>query len=155
MENCKFHIGKKAVSRCKVCGAALCDECEKVNQKYHACPKCVKGQLAFELSNYKQGLIYIFLALACLVADLALLITEIVMSKGAMSVMLIVSIVFLVLFAPFCIWLLVNRILKVKKLSDLLKHIAEASVDNKQDKEIAEKFEESTKKENHSDNKQK
>lgn len=151
MENCKFHKEKEAVSRCKVCGAALCDECEKVHQKYHACPKCVKGQLTFELSNYKQGLIYIFLALACLVADLALLITKIIMSKGEMSAILIVSIVFFVLFAPFCIWLLVDRILKIKKLSNLLKNVEEVPADDKQDKKIAEKFEEAKKEENHSD----
>ena len=115
MESCKFHSQNEAVTRCKICGAPLCEECEKVYQKYHACPKCANKQLQFELSNYKRGLKYIYLALACLVADFALFVTELIISKSITNVYLIVSIIFFVLFTPFCIWLVINRTIKIKK----------------------------------------
>ena len=140
MESCKFHSQNEAVTRCKICGAPLCEECEKVYQKYHACPKCANKQLQFELSNYKRGLKYIYLALACLVADFALFVTELIISKSITNVYLIVSIIFFVLFTPFCIWLVINRTIKIKKLTKLITISQRENVSQK-DQKIAKSFE--------------
>ena len=147
MENCKFHKDKESVTRCKICGSSLCESCEKVYQKYHACPKCVKNQLAFELQNYKRGLKYIIFALVCLLVDLVLFITELAVAKSVANSYLILSIVFFVAFAPFCIWILVRRSIQIKKITELLK-LVERAVSNdlkKADKDVANNFEQNLK----------
>lgn len=153
MENCKFHGEKPAVTRCKICGAPICEECEKVHQKYHACPKCANNQLVFELSNYKRGFKFVCLAIACLLIDFALFVTEIVVSKSITSAYLIASIIFFVLFTPFCIWLVVNRVIKIKKLTELIK-LSQREKPSKQDEQVAEKFEKDIKNEQKNDKKQ-
>ena len=140
MENCKFHNDKPAVTKCKICGAALCEGCEKIQQKYHACPKCVNKQLMFELSNHKRGFKYVCLALICLVADFALFVTELVISKSITNGYMIASIIFFAAFAPFCIWLVIDRSLKIKKLTELIK-LSQREKPSDQDEKIAKEFE--------------
>ena len=141
MENCKFHPDRIAVRHCKVCGAPLCEECEKVEEKYLCCPKCAKKQLQFEMTNYKRGLIYLYLALVCIALDIALFVIELLVVKNVQSqkTYMIVSIVFFALFLPFCVWLLVKRKIAIKRLSDLITLASRDEVS--QDKVFAKKFE--------------
>lgn len=146
MENCKFHKEKEAVTKCKICGAKLCEECENVQEKYKACPKCAKKQLLYQYSNLKRQLLYVYLALACLLVDIVLFVTEIFISSSITNAYMIGSIVFISIFTPFCMWLLISRLLKVKKVKELIK-LAEredVGVDDK-DKKTAENFENSVK----------
>ena len=140
MESCKIHGEKPAVTRCKICGSALCEECEKVHQKYHACPRCANQQLMFELANYKRGFKFVCFALACLLLDFALFVTELVVSKSITSAYMIASIIFFVLFAPFCIWLVINRVIKIKKLTEIIK-LSQREMPSKQDEQVAKNFE--------------
>ena len=147
MENCKYHQNKEAVTRCKLCGAPLCEACEDIHQKYQACPKCAKNQINFELYNCKRGLKYIYLAIACLLADLVLFATELIISSNVSKAYLFISIGFFVLFTPFCVWLAINRHLKIKKLNELIKLTERKPLSerNKSDDEISKKFENSLK----------
>lgn len=140
MENCKYHPDRPAVRHCKVCGAPLCEECEKVDEKYLSCPRCAKKQLEFERANYKRGLNYLYMALVCLALDVVLFVIDLCVVKNPASQMtyMIVSIVFFVLFLPFCIWLLVRRKNSIKKISNLLT-IAMREDDSK-DRALAQDF---------------
>ena len=69
--NCIYHK-KEAVSKCKVCGAPLCDECEEFQNKNGCCEACARDLEARTYKTQKSGLMYNILSLVCAIGFLVL-----------------------------------------------------------------------------------
>lgn len=79
--NCKFHKDREAVAKCKICGKDLCEECNKVNQKYLACPNCAKTTLQTYYQNIKRGLMFNVLSIICSFAFVVMYIVTLALQK--------------------------------------------------------------------------
>lgn len=79
--NCKFHKDREAVAKCKICGKDLCEECNKVNQKYSACPSCAKTTLQTYYQNIKRGLMFNVLSIICSFAFVVMYIVTLALQK--------------------------------------------------------------------------
>lgn len=112
--NCEFHDDKKAVAKCKVCGANLCEECNGYQNIHGTCPKCSKTFANKEYISLKNAFMYNILSLVCAIAFLALYIVSLCLNKLS-STFIIIGAVVLVVFLPFSIYLLVNTLLSIKR----------------------------------------
>ena len=113
--NCEFHDKKQAVSKCKICGANLCEECNSYQNIHGTCPKCTKASANKEYLSLKNALMYNILSLICAIAFLGLYVVSLCLNKLSMTFTIIGAVV-LVIFLPFSIYLLVNTVSNIKKI---------------------------------------
>ena len=91
--NCEFHKDRESVSKCKICGKELCEECDKINQKYSACPSCAKNAVARYYQNFKRGFMFNILSIICSVAFVVMYIISLVQKKLSLSYIIIGAVI--------------------------------------------------------------
>lgn len=111
--NCEFHKDREAVSKCKVCGKDLCEECDKVNQKYSACPGCAKNALQTYHQNIKRGFMFNILSIICSVAFVAMYIVALALQKLSLGY-IIAGAVIIAILVPASIFMLCYSLKNMK-----------------------------------------
>ena len=119
---CSYHETRDAISKCKVCGADLCNVCDEFQRRKGFCSRC---SAYFDVKNYetfKRGLKYNIISLVCAILFVAFWIVCIFVSNLD-SVYLICGGIISALILAISIFLLTNSAVNIKKI----KHNAKES----------------------------
>ena len=119
--NCVIHKNKESSAKCVVCGKPLCAECAEFQEKYGACPKCLKRQAEVMYQTAKRGIVYNILSLICAVAFLTIYVVELCLGNLNQTYIIGGSIIIGVL-VPVSITMFVLTLLKMRKYKNFLKN---------------------------------
>ena len=117
--NCEFHKDREAVAKCKVCGKDLCEECNKVNQKYSACPSCAKSTLQTYHQNIKRGLMFNVLSIICSVAFVVMYVVALALQKLNLGYIIAGAIIIAIL-VPASIFMLCYSLRNMKEYKEVI-----------------------------------
>ncbi len=117
--NCKYHADKESVSKCKLCGTELCEDCSKFSKKFDRCPKCAKKEISYLYFRIKHGLTFNVLSLICAVGFLIMYVVALCLGQLDKSFTIIGAII-LVILLPITILILIYSINNLKKYKKYL-----------------------------------
>ena len=117
--NCEYHKDREAVAKCKVCGKDLCEECDKVNQKYSACPNCAKSTLQTYHQNIKRGFLFNILSIVCSVAFLVMYVVAPALQKLNLGYIIAGAIIIAIL-VPASIFMLCYSLRNMKAYKEII-----------------------------------
>lgn len=117
--NCEFHKDREAVAKCKVCGKDLCEECDKVNQKYSACPSCAKTTLQTYHQNIKRGFLFNILSIICSVAFVVMYVVALALQKLSLGY-IIAGAVIIAILVPASILMLLYSLKNMKAYKQII-----------------------------------
>ena len=118
---CKYHSDKKAVSKCQVCGADLCDECSDYQNKYDSCPLCAKIYASKTFLTYKNNFTYNLISVVCAVTFLVLYIASLC-TKKLNTMFIIIGAIEISILLPVSVYLLINSAKKIKIYKKLVEN---------------------------------
>ena len=113
---CKYH-DREAITRCRVCGAALCSECDAFQKTNEMCPECSKKYLNKTYKSYKTGIMYNVLSMVCAVGFLVLYLLS--FAKLLMAYKIAGGVVLAVML-PLTVFMFVKSVSGARKLKKQL-----------------------------------
>lgn len=117
--NCSFHNDREEVAKCNICKKPLCAECDKVQQKYLACPSCAQKSLIAIHKIYKRGLIFNVLGVLCFIAFVVLYVVDLMLGNLGKTFIILGAIAMAILGA-ITITMFVMSCLKLKRLNKII-----------------------------------
>ena len=120
--SCKYHSEREEVAKCNVCGAPLCNECEKFQKKFATCVKCSEHEVKNIYGKFKRGLCLNIFTILCAITFLVMFIIESV-NGNLTQAFFIIGIVVVAIMIPLSVLFLVFTIINIKKYKSYLELI--------------------------------
>ena len=119
--SCVIHKKSDSIGKCVVCGKPLCDKCVEFQEKFGACPECLKKQAESIYRSSKRGIIYNILSLVCAVSFLIIFVIELCLGNLNQTY-IIGGGVIIGLLVPISVLMFVFTLLRLKKYKNYLKN---------------------------------
>ena len=128
---CSYHSEREAISKCKVCGANLCDICDDFQGMHGYCSRCSANYNGKNYLTFSSGLKYNIVSLICAIMFLSFWIVCIFITNMSLTYLICGGIIALILLSV-SISLLTVSIVNIKKIKRTAKQSLEKFIENQQ-----------------------